>query len=219
VTRHLTRHGGNREDDALTTYVEQTALLARIFDAWQDTAPPVEADPVKNARRHGTLDKLIVEHVAVRLAARDDIVRVLREHGADEAAAGLDSDRDEVARQLGRLDHLARGRQPVSLGGQTAFEEEATRLRALLVDDLGTDRDQLERPLVTALGEHRSDLHSSQYITKHAPTHPAPLNRWYRRLSVVHRVQATYDRLRGFPWAESEPFADPRIAERFDPDQ
>jgi hypothetical protein len=219
MRRHLSRHGGHPAGDALTLFVEQTRLLRDLVGEWEATVPPAEpgGDLARRARRHGTVGKLILEHAAVRLAARDDLIRVLRGCGRDDDADGLAGSREDLADVVRRLDHQARGVQPVSVGKQAEFADAAASYERLLREDPADDLDAYERHLADALGDERGKLHSSGHLRSHAPTHPSEHPHWYQHLPLVQRVHATYDRLRGFPWAESEPFADPVEAARFDP--
>jgi hypothetical protein len=216
MIRHLTRHGSRDSGDALDLFVGQRRLLRDIVQDWAKTRPDGDGR-VDEAWKHGTLGKLLVEHTAVRFAARDDIVRVLRSHELCELAERLDTRRPAIADALDRLALTARGVAPIPLSSATNFDETAEELRGALGDELGDD--EVARRLTDALGGHRGELRSSRSLQKRAPTHPGTRRRWYHRVPLVQRVHAAYDRLRGFPWAESSPIADPGPARRFDPNQ
>ena len=86
------------------------------------------------------------------------------------------------------------------------------QLTALIRADLDIEPDRTMPRIAVALGDHRARLHSARWVCHHAPTHSAPERRWYDHIPILVRVQARYDRLRGFPWADNAPMADPKVA-------
>ncbi len=76
---HFTQHGTRTSGDALDVFVEETALLRQLFAKWNTTTPDrtMGGGAVTAKWDHGTVGKLLLEHAAVRLAAGEDIARVL----------------------------------------------------------------------------------------------------------------------------------------------
>ena len=76
---HFTQHGTRTSGDALDVFVEETDLLRQLFAKWNTTSPnrSMGGAAVTAKWDHGTIGKLLLEHAAVRLAAAEDIARVL----------------------------------------------------------------------------------------------------------------------------------------------
>ncbi|HTV10378.1 MAG TPA: hypothetical protein VME20_00820 [Acidimicrobiales bacterium] len=205
-----------RVDDSLSVVAEQDRLLVEIFKGWDATAPGPDVDGsgtfVRSAYERGTYGKLLIEHAALRVAAKRDVARVLRDTGSAALAEELVRHLPEVCRLLDLLDEMARGVNAMGVAASTEFARAVDELGAVLRADLDTEQAQLLPRVQVALGEHRGDLHSSHWARYHAPTHPAPSGRWYNRVPLLVRIQARYDELRGFPRATSTPMADPKVA-------
>lgn len=116
--------------------------------------------------------------------------------------------------QLSALATMSAGVSPMSLAGSREFVEALQELRATLQPCL-LDASLSKERLIEALGGHRAELHSAKYLRKHAPTHPSQ-GKWYDKVPILLRLHTAYDRVRGFPWAESSPLASPSVADRYD---
>jgi hypothetical protein len=199
-------------DDSLELLGEQDQVLVQIFDGWDATTSGPEAD-IRTVLRsnfdQGTYGKLLIGHTAVRVAAKTDIARVLRHVGCDGLADELTRRLPEARRLLDRLDELARGVDAMGVAASVGFAGAVGELAALIRADLSSEPEGIVPSIVSALGEHRGELHSSRWVHHHAPTHPGSGDRWYDRIPVLVRVHARYDHLRGFPWAHSSPMDDP----------
>ena len=95
---------------------------------------------------HGTIGKLILEHGAVRLAAAEDIARVLQAVDTRGVARQLEQEDDAVRPVLDRIYDSGRGVQPISLGLSLDF--------TAAVDELG----ELLGPALSSAGEVASGL-------------------------------------------------------------
>jgi hypothetical protein len=215
---HFTQHGSSTTGDALDLLGDETNLLDELFTAWKASTPDRSlGDRVISAKwDHGTIGKLLLEHTAVRLAASEDVARVLSEEGRDAVASLLNEENKAVRPLLDQMYDSARGVQPISLAITPSFVEPANALLDLLKPSLG--QAQLSRTmtrLAAALGPERRRLRSAKFIRKHAPAHPGPPDRWYDRIPILLRFRAAEDRLRGFPWGESR-LGDRKLARRFD---
>lgn len=211
-------HGGVA--DSLGMVAEQDRQLIEIFTGWDATTPGSDVDDsgtlVRSAYKRGTYGKLLIEHGALRIAAKRDVGRVLYGTGSAALADEFLRHMPEVARLVDRLDEAARGVNVMGVAASPEFAEAAAELTALLRADLDTEPARVLPRIEVALGDRRSDLHSAHWVRNHAPIHPAPRTRWYARIPILVRVQALYDHLRGFPWADSAPMADPKIADSLD---
>ena len=219
--RHVTSHGSSPKGDSLDLLGEQDDLLRALFFEWDRVDPTGEppARAVPDAWDRGTVGKLLLEHGAVRRAAKADIARVLRHTDRDDLAGLLDGHAVAARTLLDRLDERSRGVQPIAVSADPSFIEAIERLRRLWAAELRSESDYSLERIAAALGGQRTQLRSAKFIAKHAPTHPASQRRWYHQIPGFIRVHAAYDRMRGFPWAESGPLSDTKLAERFDRDQ
>ena len=215
---HFTQHGSRKTGDALDVFGKETALIEDLFNAWKATTPDRSmGDKVVMAKwDHGTVGKLLLEHTAVRLAASEDIARVLSEVGRDSEGSLLKDENEAIRPLLDQMYDSARGVQPISVAITPSFIEPMADLFDLLRSALG--QAQLTRTMATltaALGSERHRLRSAKFIRKHAPAHPGPPGRWYDRSAILLRLRAAEDRLRGFPWGESR-LGDRKLARRYD---
>ena len=214
----FTQHGSRTSGDALELFADETTLLNDLFSAWKATTPDRSmGDKVVTAKwDHGTIGKLLLEHTAVRLAASEDVARVLTEEGRDAVASLLADENKAVRPLLDQMYDSARGVQPISVAITPGFVEPADALLEILRPELGQSQlSQTMAMLMAALGPERNRLRSAKFIRKHAPAHPGPPGRWYDRIPVLLRLRAAEDRLRGFPWGESR-LGDRKLARRYD---
>ena len=215
---HFTQHGTRKSGDALDLFAEESTLLRQLFAKWNTTTPDrtMGGNAVTAKWDHGTVGKLLLEHAAVRLAAAEDIARVLREVGRTQEARRLVETSRLVRPVLDEMYDNSRGVQPISMAIAPGFIRPLEQLQDLLRQELGGGPESLARSeLTAALGPERTRLRSAKFIRKHAPAHPGPGQRWYDRIPVLLRVHAAEDRLRGFPWGESH-LGDRKLAERYD---
>ena len=215
---HFTQHGTRKSGDALDLFTEETALLRQLFAKWNTTTPDrsMGGNAVPAKWDHGTVGKLLLEHAAVRLAASEDIARVLKEIGQSLESSRLEETHHLVRPVLDQMYDSSRGVQPISVAITPGFIEAAEQLQELLRPELGgAPEDKVRSELTAALGAERARLRSAKFIRKHAPAHPGAQRRWYDRVPVLLRLHAAEDRLRGFPWGESR-LGDRQLAERYD---
>lgn len=215
---HFTEHGTRTTGDALDLFAEETTLLRRLFAKWNTTTPDrtMGGNAVPAKWDHGTIGKLLLEHAAVRLAAGEDIARVLQEVGRTREARRLEGTNHLMRPLLDQMYDNSRGIQPISVAITPGFIEAVEQLQELLRPELGGAPESLARfELTAALGAERTRLRTAQFLRKHAPAHPGPERRWYDRVPALLRVHAAEDRLRGFPWGESH-LGDRKLAERYD---
>jgi hypothetical protein len=215
---HFTQHGSSTKGDALDLLADESHLLDMLFAAWKETTPDRSmGDKVVTAKwDHGTIGKLLLEHTAVRLAASEDVARVLSEEGRGAVASLLSDENKTVRPLLDQMYDSARGVQPISVGITPSFVEPVDALLDLLRPSIGhAQLRQTTDTLAAALGSERRRLRSAKFIRKHAPAHPGPPDRWYDRIPILLRLRAAEDRLRGFPWGESR-LADRKLARQYD---
>ena len=215
---HFTQHGTRTSGDALDVLVDETSLLRQLFAKWNTTTPDrtMGGNAVTAKWDHGTIGKLLLEHAAVRLAAADDISRVLQEIGLTPEARRLEQTNRRVRPILDQMYDNSRGIQPISVAITPGFVEGVEQLQEVLRPELGgAPETQARIELTAALGPQRAQLRGAKFIRKHAPAHPGPERRWFDRVPALLRLHAVEDRLRGFPWGESH-LGDRELAERYD---
>lgn len=207
-------------DDSLAFLATQDRILVRILQGWDAATPGPDVDGtptvVRAGYERGTYGKLLIQHVALRVAAKADIARVLYAAGLDGLADDLTRHLPRVRGILDRLDETARGVEAVGVAASSQFAGAVGELAALIRADLDLEPERSVPRIAAALGDQRAKLHSARWVQHHAPTHPSPEERWYERISPLVRVQAGYDRLRGFPGADSSPMSDSGVAERIE---
>jgi hypothetical protein len=220
-TRHLTQHGTTREGDAIDVLAQQNETLRALLDDWVKTEPPWGKDPetvITMSWDNGTVGKLILEHTAVALAARENVAGVLEDDGKVELARNVRVQAAQLRSLLNRFDEAGHGFGPMELARSQEFAETVRALRAVLEEDLGPSEGPVDPDsIANAMRDRRGDLQSARFLRKHAPAHPGR-KRWYSNIPPLVRLHAAYDRIRGLPWAESSPNANPKISEQYNED-
>ena len=120
---HFTQHGSRTTGDALDLFADETVLLQKLSVNWSSTTPdPSMGEKVVTAKwDHGTIGKLVLEHTAVRLAASEDVARVLAEEGRDAVATLLTVENQAVRPLLDQMYDSARGVQPIYVATTSEF--------------------------------------------------------------------------------------------------
>ena len=186
-----TQSGFPQDGDALDQLLYEDRAILEILDRFEDG----EADPLV----HGDAGKLLVEHMAVREAAKEHVATALEGvPGEQDTSAALRGDEERRRDLLRRLDEMARGLRGVNLNQGQDFDGTAQRAAALLRSEIDAElRSGIPR-LRERLGPARSDLPSARFVRRHAPTHPRSRDS-YRRAGPLVRLHAVYDFLRSFP--------------------
>ena len=215
---HSTRHGTRKSGDALDLFGDENEVLRQLFAKWDTTTPQRSqgSQAVTMKWDHGTIGKLILEHAAVRLAAVEDLARVLADIGRTDDASAMEEEGQAIRPVLDQMYESSRGVQPISVSITPEFVDAVGQLQELLRPKLGGGReDRTLSELAAALSSERTRLHGDKFIREHAPAHPGPKRRWYDRIPFLLRIRTAKDRLRGFPWGESA-LGDRKLAQRYD---
>ena len=184
------RDGG--EADALELLGEEDRLLQTAFEEWDATRP--------NRYRHDTVAKFLLEHLAIREAARSAVVEALGP-GPHEGALGAfaSSDRRPMRAGLGALQEQLRGITAGELNIGQDFDGKLAEVRALVEPELAAD-------LGGVLGELRRSgigpgLASAGWVRHHAPSEPIVEPRPWQRVGPLLRLRSFLDRVRRSPGA------------------
>jgi hypothetical protein len=215
------RRDRNAKQDSLDLIRSEDCLLESLFAEWDHGAPDSDTsneDAVVRAWKRGTIGKLILEHAALRLAAKADVMFCLQRGGRTEMAGAFGQHATEARRVIDQLDRYSRGVTALDLRYSDEFGDGIENLRRIWRGELRSESEYSLDHVATILGTNRSQLRTARFVKKHAPVHPALRARWYHRIALVLRLHALYDRFRGLPTSESGTFSDRRLAQQYDAD-
>ncbi len=185
--------------NALELWDVQNRMLTDLFRKWrQDTDQLLQGDSVDVRWERGSAVKLIMQHVAVREGAMQEIETVLDRRGHADLAARVDRDGVGRRERIARLDELLRGK--VGMNANIPEVDEVIVGLADIFRREAVDDPELMRTVKEALGpEGRDDLPSARYVRTHSPTYTSPTPRWFDRIGPLKALRALYDHLRGSP--------------------
>lgn len=206
--------GTSSEPDVLDLLAREDELVQRAvsdLDGFHDPGPGLPGDPaaqqrgIDAARDRGNIEKFLVEHFAVRRAARECLARELSGH--EQAApfvSALARDDTEWREVLDRLDTMSKGVAAYELDLGQDFGSVLAEACAMAAEEITEELGTVVPGLVGALSpdERRRVLSSADAVRRHAPMHPNPNGpHFYERIGPVERVHAGWDRLRAMPTA------------------
>ena len=215
------RRDGEARQDSLDLIRREDHLLEDLFADWNHGAPDSDAsngDVVVRDWKRGTIGKLILEHAAVRLAAKADVMFVLQRNGRTEIAGAFGQHAIEARRVIDQLDRYSRGISALDLRYSDEFSDGIEDLCRIWRGELRSESEYSLDHVATTLGTNRSQLRTARFVKRHAPVHPALRARWYHRLAPVLWLHTLYDRFRGFPSSDSATFSDRWLAQRYESD-
>lgn len=195
-------------DDAIDLLEEEDAALVTLFTRFDETS----GQGVVNQSRHGDLGKQLVRRMAVREAAKMDIMRVIRHAGAMQALCAKLTGGDPKGRRSGisELDRMIRHVRAIDIGRARDFDGAASRLRVIVASEIEWELSEGVDALRLALTpSQRASLHRSSYLRRRAPTklHPDG-SRWYERSWLTGWLVTKWDhgedRPRPIPGAQAE---------------
>jgi hypothetical protein len=131
-----------------------------------------ETDP--DQHHHGTAGKRIVEHLAVRLAAREELAAALSDApGYTDVVGELRSGEESWREYLTRLDELARGVGPMDLNTGQDFDGVVLEKACALEVEVRTEVAELIPELRRRVGrDGQTPLPSARRATRHARLRP-----------------------------------------------
>lgn len=215
---HFTKPSGRVAGTSLDLLELQIRRLRLLCERWRATDPDGLSGRavVRATWEHGSIGKLIIEHSALLIGAEQDALRVLENTDFPLPLDGLRHHLDEAVTSQDEVWEVARGVHPVDLMTNHRFSGVLDDLLGALSEDLtgrwaGSDTDSA----TAHLRQHRDQLRSARYIRSHSPSHPS--GRYaHRRIAPLLRSKVAFDRLRGYPWAESSSFGDTGVAKQID---
>jgi len=208
---------GDAPADSLDLLLEEDRALVNLFRDWAAPAGRDPATAVKHAWDKGTFGMLVIEHAAIRLAAQEDIARVLGDLGQDGLADRLTRHTSAVRALLDRLSDQARGLSARDLAISEPFAHSIEELGRLIGADVASGQDESGR-IRDALGEARSQLRTAAFVVKRSPTHPGPSKAWYDRVPFLAYLHTRFDRMDGYPGPHTPHQADTALADKYQPE-
>lgn len=187
--------------DALDQLEYEDRALLEILDEFDDDR--------LDRLEHGLAGKLLIEHLAVREAARQAVADGLRgARGLEPLARRLEAGTEARRQRLSTLDEMARGIQPVNLNQGQDFDAHVVELEPALREEIRADLEELLPGVHRGLSEvtRRAALPRARAVRRRSPTHPGPRGgRRCERFGPLVRLHALYDWLRGFPTGGPKP--------------
>ena len=193
---------GNRPPDngtALDVLEYEDHHLRELFDQLASTS----GQSVSDRSRHGDLGEQLVRRLAIREAAKLDIVhRLDSEEGLSDLLSRLNGVIGARRKAIDHLDALARGVTAMDLNQGQDFDGAIKDVRDLIGPEINWElatgipaiREQVSAEDCAKL------LHDGRYLRKHAPTRPGVGGgRWYERTAVLTRPVAAWDHMRDRP--------------------
>jgi hypothetical protein len=171
-------------------------------------------DSPQGRLQHGHAGKLLVEHLAIREAAKEQLADSLAlVPETSDIARALMAGEDSRREALAQLDEMARGIQAINLNQGQDFDAEVRTVSDLLMQEITEELTKTIPALETQLSAQvRKKFPRAKYVRKHAPTHPNPGGRqWHERFGPMVRLHALFDFFRGFPTGGAKPSREPRL--------
>ncbi len=204
--------GTGADPDVLDLLAHEDELVMKAIadlDAFHDPGPGRPGDPdaqrrgIDAARDRGNIEKFLLEHFAVRLAARECLVREVSGHErAGLSVSALARDDTEWREVLDRLDAMSRGVAAYELDLGQDFGTVLAQACVMAADEIAEELNTVIPDLVDALApdERRRLLSRAETVRRHAPMHPNPNGpHFYERIGPVERVHTGWDHLRAMP--------------------
>lgn len=202
--RRTTREGSPmtkqpHQPDAIEVLEREDRELRQLFE--QLAEPPDPSVESRSAR--GTLCKHLIRRVALREAAKMDIVRSLASRAdLQSASARLTGSLAERRGAISRLDELARGVPGMDLNSGQNVDEAIIALRRVVAPEIDWELAEGTAAIRTALSaDHRTrPLHGERYLRWHAPTRPpSRLGPGSNPLGITSVFRTAWDHLRDRP--------------------
>ena len=197
--------------DALEVLTSQNKLVADMLDEWDVAKARFaqhgdELEENIDARwKEGSVVKLVLQHLAVREAAKQAIRHRLVKAGHEDLAKRLDGDglRRRVA--IERLETLQRGRMAMNLN-DGAVAEAVETAASIFRAERPIEESEIVPAAERLLGKpgHRG-LPRAASVRMQALTRPSPVPTWYERIPPLKAMLALYQHLRDVPHGLTHP--------------
>ncbi len=205
----MAKASGDKPVDALDLIFAQDHIIADLFAMWRRVSEQLdEGEDVDLGWRRGSAMKLLLQHLAVREAAKESVVRRIKQTGHEDLATKLEGDGISRRQRLAALDELARGHQAMALNFPE-IDAVVADLAAIFEHERENDETAYLPEAAAWLGPPgKRGLAGARSIQMQSMTHPSPVPRWYDRVPVVKAFLAFYDHLRSAPSGVANPGVD-----------
>ena len=194
--------------DALDSLEAADRDIAYLLEKWRnDTETLREGDDVDVRWERGSAAKLLMQHMAVREAAKDAIAARLRADGHTELAERVLGDRRARREALDRLDEVARQRQAIVLNNPEV-DEAVIKVGELFDAERASEVGEVIPATAGTLGASgERNLASVRRVQASAQTHPSP-DAPVKEPGLFSSVRALYQHLRDTPTGGTSPGVD-----------
>lgn len=184
--------------DAIDLLQEEDEALRGLFGRLEASSGPGIAERYT----HGDQCKQLIRRMAVREAAKADIVHIL--DGVDDLGAVRSRLIGEVKarrRAINLLDKMSRHIRPIEVNRSDDFDGGIVRLREIVDPEIAWELEEGIDALRERVPAHqRARLHHDRYLRTHAPTKLNPNGfRRYERVRVVSWFLTLWDHLEDRP--------------------
>lgn len=195
-------------NDALAELAEQDDIVARMLDRWEEQTHRLEVrDSVDERWERGSTAKMLLQYLAVRDAAKEDVVRRLREVGEADLAGRLEGDGPRRRAAIARFDEAARGMQAISMN-QPQVDLAILDLMSILRGEFQVERDAIPAA-EAALGPNgERGLPGARSVRMRADTHPSATPSRLERVFLVKALRAFFNSMRSTPSGGTRPQLD-----------
>lgn len=183
--------------DSLGLLVAEDHTVRSLLDGLEHQTGP----SVTEQAAYGQMGKELIQRIAVREAAKDDVVRALgqlpdardlRQHMTGHAA--------ERRSAIDQLDHMARHVAGMDLNRTQDFDGAVDRLRQIVQPEIEWELSGGAGAVRQALSITDTPLRSARSVRHRAPTSvPVEGTPWYERLPGVVWLTARWDQLQDYP--------------------
>jgi hypothetical protein len=153
---------------------------------------------------HGEAGQLLVEHLTLRQAAREQVAMALRQEPAvADLVESLSGDDEEARADLVQLDEMARGVDPTDLDRGQPFDRTVNEVAGPLRRQIRTELDEVIPQVQGRIPDDELErlLPSAKTVTSHALAHPdqgKPPRRLHR-FAPFRSLRAMYQWMRRLP--------------------
>ena len=197
--------------DALGALRVQNAMIAEMLTSWNTATERLNAkgddvtETVDARWQRGSAAKLLLQHLAVREAAKQAIASRLDETGHGDLAARIEGNGPARRQAIDRLEELERGRMAITLNS-IELGEAVANVAGFFASEAPAENEELIPAAEQALGEPgKRGLPTARSVRMQSVTHPNPSPVWYERIAPLKAVMALYQHLRGSPTGGTSP--------------
>lgn len=173
-----------------------------ILDVFAELDSTVSSS-ITDRAAHGYACKHLVRRLAIREAAKTDIVEHLADvEGLADTLTRIEGSSEERRRAIDRVDKMTRGITAMDLNQGQDIDAAVDSVRQIVEAEITWE---LEAGIpsvrrTVGSGDRSQLLRTGRYLRGHAPTHPGVgKGRWYERSGILVALKSAIDHLRDRP--------------------